>query len=315
MFEKHCMSKVVLMFVVYCDPSEPYEPISEWHGVQKQGNSNVEKDKDDYLCHLVAENEHVGVDEEVLYLGDAPINVVACCNAENDKEYCSDDDSEDIREMESESEVEVDEDILGHEADHIPNVEYDKEDPPMSVGTSYPSMKELKLALSQHAVKHEFEYNTAKSAPHRFRAYCSRRDKDKCRREKICSCFNSKHLSFLILAKTWILKQTKRKNMATLLLDHQKAKAWRLPVRTRESMPTLILQEQIGQELVQVNLSLFQLSLLTLKINQLSMQRPNQRPNQRHHKMPKRKQLFLCSHLIVLQWAPEARKWLQQALQ
>lgn len=44
MFEKHCMSKVVLMFVVYCDPSEPYEPISEWHGVQKQGNSNVEKD-------------------------------------------------------------------------------------------------------------------------------------------------------------------------------------------------------------------------------------------------------------------------------
>ena len=43
MFEKHCMSKVVLMFVVYCDPSEPYEPISEWHGVQKQGNSNVEK--------------------------------------------------------------------------------------------------------------------------------------------------------------------------------------------------------------------------------------------------------------------------------
>ena len=166
------------------------EPINEWHGVQKQANSNVEQDKDDYFCNLVAENEHVGVDEEVLYLGDAPINVVACCNAENDKEYCSDDDSEDIREMEmemeSESEVEVDEDILGHEADHIPNVEYDKEDPPMSVGTSYPSMKELKLALSQHAVKHEFEYNTAKSAPHRFRAYCSRRDKDKCRREKIC---------------------------------------------------------------------------------------------------------------------------------
>jgi len=125
--------------------------------------------------------------------------------------------------------------------------------------------------------------------------------------------------------------------MTTLLLDHQKAKTWRLPVRTRESMPTLILQEQIGnkcwfltsccclqivfslklllpltgQELVQVDLSLFQLSLLTVKINQLSMQRPNQR----HHKMPKRKHLFLCSHLIVLQWAPEARKWLQQALQ
>ena len=36
------------------------------------------------------------------------------------------------------------------------------------------------MALSQHAIKHEFEYNTAKSAPHRFRAYCSRRDEDKC---------------------------------------------------------------------------------------------------------------------------------------
>ena len=122
------------------------------------------------------------------------------------------------------------------------------------------------------------------------------------------------------------------------------AKAWMLPVRKRKSMPTLVLQEKrdnkcwfltkftaalnilllrinyfslklllplTGQELVQVNLSLFQLSLLTLKINQLSMQRPNQR----HHKMPKRKQIFLCSHLIVLQWAPEERKWLQQALQ
>ena len=75
--------------------------------------------------------------------------------------------------------------------------------------------------------------------------------------------------------------------------------------------PLKLLLPLTGQELVQVNLSLFQLSLLTLKINQLSMQRPNQR----HHKMPKRKQIFLCSHLIVLQWAPEERKWLQQALQ
>jgi len=126
------------------------EPINEWHGVQKQANSNVEQDKDDYFCNLVAENEHVSVDEEVLYLDDALVHVVACCNKENDKEYYSDDDSEDVSEMEMESEFEVedDEDILSHEADHIPNVEYDKEDPPMSVGTSYPSMKEFKLALS-----------------------------------------------------------------------------------------------------------------------------------------------------------------------
>ncbi|RLN18050.1 uncharacterized protein C2845_PM02G15230 [Panicum miliaceum] len=181
MFQKHCTSKVVEMFIVYCDPSEPYEPISEWHShVKRQANSNIEQDEDNYLCNPFAENEHVGVDEEVMYLDDAPVHVVACCTKEKDKDYYYDDESEDLSEMESGSEVEADEEILGHEGDHIPNVEYDKEDPPMSVGTSYPSMKEFKLVLSQHAMKHEFEYNTTKSAPHRFRAYCSRRDEDKC---------------------------------------------------------------------------------------------------------------------------------------
>ena len=104
-----------------------------------------------------------------MYLEEALVHLVACCNEENHKEYYSNDDSEDVSEteMESESKVEADEDILGHEADHIPNIEYDMEDSPTSVGTSYPSMKEFKLALSQHAIKYEFEYNAAKSVPHR----------------------------------------------------------------------------------------------------------------------------------------------------
>jgi len=175
MFAKHSMSKVVQMFIVYCDPSEPYEPISKWPGqMQRQANSNAEQDKDNYFFNPFAENEHVGIDEEAIYQEIAPVHVVDSCNEEKDEEYCSDDDSEDESEMEmdmeSEIEVEANEVIL----------EYDKEDPPMSVGTSYPSMKEFKLALSHHAIKHEFAYNTAKSAPHRFRAYCSRRDEDKC---------------------------------------------------------------------------------------------------------------------------------------
>jgi len=41
-------------------------------------------------------------------------------------------------------------------------------------------MAEFKLAISQHAIIHEFEYNTEKSAPDRFRAYCSRKDEDNC---------------------------------------------------------------------------------------------------------------------------------------
>ncbi|RLN11239.1 hypothetical protein C2845_PM09G14910 [Panicum miliaceum] len=143
---------------------------------------NIEQDEDNYLCNPFAKNEHVGVDEEIMYLDDASVHVVACCTKEKDKDYYSDDESENVSEMEMESgsEVEADEEILGHQADHIQNVEYDKKDPLMSVGTSYPSMKEFKLVLSQHAIKYEFEYNTTKSGPHRFMAYCSRWDEDKC---------------------------------------------------------------------------------------------------------------------------------------
>ena len=45
-----------------------------------------------------------------------------------------------------ESEVEEDEEL--HEAEHTPHVEYDKLNPPMTKGFTYPNMKEFKLALS-----------------------------------------------------------------------------------------------------------------------------------------------------------------------
>ncbi|WVZ72592.1 hypothetical protein U9M48_021025 [Paspalum notatum var. saurae] len=88
------------------------------------------------------------------------------------------DDSED--EGGSEVEIEEDEELVGHEATHIPNFEYDREDPPMAEGSTYPSMNEFKLALSMHAVKHEFEFKIDKSSPYRFRAHCRRKDLDKC---------------------------------------------------------------------------------------------------------------------------------------
>jgi hypothetical protein len=59
-------------------------------------------------------------------------------------------------------------------------MEYDKEDPPMVVGSTYPNMAEFKIALSQHAIKKEFEFNMEKSAPYRFRPYCSRWKDDNC---------------------------------------------------------------------------------------------------------------------------------------
>jgi hypothetical protein len=67
-----------------------------------------------------------------------------------------------------------------NEENYSPNVEHDPEDPPMVVGSTYANMETFKLAISQHTIKNQFEFNTAKNVPNRFRAYCSRRGKDNC---------------------------------------------------------------------------------------------------------------------------------------
>lgn len=184
------------IFIAYWHSSEPYDP-KEWQNdVQRQSNSNIEQDKDTieedednteqkedtYLCNPLPENEHVGIDEEIMYLEDAPVHVVVGHEKEKDKEDIHNDGNEDPSEVEAEcgGQVEADEDLVGHEAEHIRKFEYDENDPPMAVGSMSPSMAEFKVAISQHAIKHEFEFDIEKSASYRFRAYCSRRDKDKC---------------------------------------------------------------------------------------------------------------------------------------
>jgi hypothetical protein len=67
-----------------------------------------------------------------------------------------------------------------NEENYSPNVEHDPEDPPMVVGSTYANMETFKLAISQHAIKNQFEFNTTKNVPNRFRAYCSRKGKDNC---------------------------------------------------------------------------------------------------------------------------------------
>lgn len=184
--------KVVQMLIAYCDPSEANEPITEdWTDVQ--ADNNTKEADDSYLCNPIPENEHVGIDEEKMYLEKEPIplNVVLFSGKEKDKtnvpedesgdgsEDGSEDESEDGSEDESEEEPEVEEEEL-HEPDHAPNTEYDQQDPPMTVGSTYPNMDVFRLALSQHAVKHDFEYNTEKSTQRRLRAYCKRREEDDC---------------------------------------------------------------------------------------------------------------------------------------
>lgn len=53
-----------------------------------------------------------------------------------------------------------------------PVVDYDTKTP-MIVGSTFPSMDELKLALRHYAIRHETDYNTEKSDTRRMRVYCS----------------------------------------------------------------------------------------------------------------------------------------------
>jgi len=49
--------------------------------------------------------------------------------------------------------------VKDRELEYMPNVDYDKKDLPMAVGTVYSDINSFKLALGTHALKHEFYYN------------------------------------------------------------------------------------------------------------------------------------------------------------
>jgi hypothetical protein len=53
-----------------------------------------------------------------------------------------------------------------NEENYSPNVEHDPEDPPMVVGSTYANMETFKLAISQHAIKNQFEFNTTIGSGH-----------------------------------------------------------------------------------------------------------------------------------------------------
>ena len=68
MFEKHLETKFVQMFITYCDPSEPFKPITESDtDLHVLPNNNASHDDDSYLRNPIPENEHVGIDEENMY--------------------------------------------------------------------------------------------------------------------------------------------------------------------------------------------------------------------------------------------------------
>jgi hypothetical protein len=176
MFNKH-KEKVIEMFIAYCDPSEPYKSITEWQFEgEAQHKDDTEQELDTYLMNPLLNNEHVGVDEEGMYLKEDRVLAVP---SDKGKEKTSVSLSEDKAQSGSKQEVtenEMTKDEMKKDSNHGPHVEYDKEDSPMTAGSMYPNMAEFKLALSQHAIKNEFEYNTERSGPKRLRAYCSRKE-------------------------------------------------------------------------------------------------------------------------------------------
>jgi hypothetical protein len=99
------------------------------------------------LANPKPQNEHVGIDDEAEYLthGKSGPAQVESSNSESDEEY------------------EEEDGLVGKDPlPPTPVLAYDKNNPPMCVGSIYPNMREFRLALSQNAIKHEFEFNLEK---------------------------------------------------------------------------------------------------------------------------------------------------------
>ncbi|XP_066344205.1 uncharacterized protein [Miscanthus floridulus] len=101
---------------------------------------------DSYLHNPLLENEFVGVDEEGMYLQIVPIDNVGKHvdddgdeggegDGGGDEDGDGDGEDGDGEDGDGSEDMEVDEELAGYGKDHTPNVDYDKIDPPMAVGT------------------------------------------------------------------------------------------------------------------------------------------------------------------------------------
>ena len=124
---------------------------------------------DTYLANPHEEYEHVGVDEEDQYSIDS-------AGSDSDDELGE---KKDIPNSEHVEDSSDDEEWVTEDArpDVIPEIVYDKENPPMHVGAKYPNIEEFRLAIATYAIKREFDFQVDKSEPTRFRAHC-RESKD-----------------------------------------------------------------------------------------------------------------------------------------
>ncbi|OEL21067.1 hypothetical protein BAE44_0017915 [Dichanthelium oligosanthes] len=152
------------------------EPIAKWlfeEPMQKQPKNCTQLDENRYLQNPLLENEYVGVHDEVIYLTNEPVadvNAVVISDKGKNMEYVSEEDKAKLEVEEEELVAEKEDKCKSQISSYWQDM---NEDPPITIGTIYPNMEEFKLALSQYAIKYEFEYRTKKSAPSRFRGYCA----------------------------------------------------------------------------------------------------------------------------------------------
>ncbi|XP_066164625.1 protein FAR-RED IMPAIRED RESPONSE 1 [Oryza sativa Japonica Group] len=130
----------------------------------------------DFGVEEVGECELDGADNEEAVAGQADeTRGEGAANEESEDESwaTSEDTSEDASEGDGVDESEDESMALDGMPENIPSATYDKNDPPMIVGSIYPNIDEFRLAIAQHAIKKEFEFNIIRSEPGQYTAKCA----------------------------------------------------------------------------------------------------------------------------------------------
>lgn len=156
----------------------------------------------EYLGNPNPMNEHVGVDDEGLYIDMEPNYTPTPSNPQNqggsEERECDSSSDDECHETDfyyesSDNEVEdTDDEIKDREPKNMLDAFYDKKDPPMSVGTVYSYMDSFKITLDSHAVKHEYNYDIEKNDTGRYRVNCAQKN-DGCLRRLHASTGKDEH--------------------------------------------------------------------------------------------------------------------------
>jgi len=203
MFTKHKASKYCLLIVAYHSPSSEPPVIPDWDSgstvnsveplftpsiacpslAEPSHATHTQSTEPEYLANPNPMNEHVGVDEEGLYIDLGPQYPPPPPNPQSQgesKEWeCESSGADESSETDSDDEsfddevVDINDMVKDREPKHMPDVDYDKKDPPMLVRTMYSDMDAFKIALATHVVKHEFNYDIEKSDTGSYRVNCS----------------------------------------------------------------------------------------------------------------------------------------------